>query len=95
MGYGNCLVVNDTPENREVAGDTALYFQAGSPSTIAGVLEALRADPGEIVRRGRAAAARAAERYDWESIADQYARLLRCAAGVARGEAPGDLAGIG
>ena len=35
MGYGNCLVVNDTPENREVAGDTALYFRADSPATLA------------------------------------------------------------
>jgi glycosyltransferase involved in cell wall biosynthesis len=95
MGYGNCLVVNDTPENREVAGDTALYFQADAPATLAGILESLRADPGEIARRGRAAATRAAERYNWETIADQYARLLRCAAGAADSETPGDPAGIG
>ena len=80
MGYGNCLVVNDTPENREVAGDVALYFRAADPATLAALLDRLRADPQEIVRRGRAAAARAAERYNWETIADQYARLLRAAA---------------
>jgi glycosyltransferase involved in cell wall biosynthesis len=82
MGYGNCLVVNDTPENREVAGEAALYFRASAPATLAAVLEQLRSDPAEIVRRGKAAAARAAERYDWEKIADDYARLLREAAGV-------------
>lgn len=81
MGYGNCLVVNDTPENREVAGDTALYFRADSPATLTAVLERLRCDPAEIARRGRAAAMRAAARYDWETIADQYAQLLRAAAG--------------
>lgn len=81
MGYGNCLVVNDTPENREVAGDVALYFRANSPATLTAILERLRTDPGEVARRGRAAAARAAERYDWETIADHYARLLRAAAG--------------
>ncbi len=81
MGYGNCLVVNDTPENREVAGDVALYFRADSPATLAGILEALRRDPAEVARRGRAAAARAAARYDWETITDHYARLLREAAG--------------
>lgn len=83
MGYGNCLVVNDTPENREVAGDTALYFRAEAPATLAALLERLRADPEEAVRRGRAAAARAAERYDWEAIADRYAGLLRSAASAA------------
>ena len=81
MGYGNCLVVNDTPENREVAGDVALYFRADSPATLTAILERLRADPGEVARRGRAAAGRAAERYDWERITDHYARLLRAAAG--------------
>jgi len=81
MGYGNCLVVNDTPENREVAGDVALYFRADQPATLTAVLERLRADPGEVTRRGHAAAARAAQRYDWETTADHYARLLRSAAG--------------
>ncbi len=91
MGYGNCLVVNDTPENREVAGDTALYFRAEAPATLAAVLERLRADPLEALRRGRAAAARAAERYNWETIADQYAGLLRAAAGAGpdAGASPG------
>ncbi len=95
MGYGNCLVVNDTPENREVAGDTALYFRADDPPSLAAILDRLRTDPAEVTRRGRAAAARAAERYDWETIADQYARLLRDAAGSAGTVAPGDPAGIG
>ena len=87
MGYGNCLVVNDTPENREVAGDVAHYFRADAPATLAAILDRLRNDPAEVVRSGRAAAARAAERYDWEIIADQYARLLRAAAGAPIGDA--------
>lgn len=96
MGYGNCLVVNDTPENREVAGDAALYFRADAPATLAALLERLRADPQEIARRGRAAAARAAARYNWETIADQYAHLLRVAAGAAPGTAAaGEEARIG
>ena len=37
MGYGNCLVVNDTPENREVAGDVALYFTAREPATLTAI----------------------------------------------------------
>ena len=54
MGYGNCLVVNDTPENREVAGDAALYFRAHTPGTLAAALERRAPASG----RGRRAAAR-------------------------------------
>ena len=33
MGYGNCLLVNDTLENREVVGGNALFFRAAEPHT--------------------------------------------------------------
>ncbi len=49
MGYGNALVVNDTPENREVAGPEALYFRAEDPPSLAKALEILRADPERAV----------------------------------------------
>jgi glycosyltransferase involved in cell wall biosynthesis len=77
MGYGNCVVVNDTPENREVAGDAGLYFHAGEPATLAHQLEWVRGHPDEARARGEAAARRAAERYSWDAVADQYARLFR------------------
>lgn len=76
MGYGNCVVVNDAPENREVAGDAALYFRVAEPAGLAAILDRLRRDPAEARRLGAAAAARAAERYSWTEIADRYERLL-------------------
>ena len=91
MGYGNCVVVNDTPENREVAGDAALYFRAGAPGDPRrGARAAARATPARSRRRGAAAAARAAERYNWETIADQYAPRCCARGGRARraGERP-------
>ena len=77
MGYGNCVVVNDTPENREVAGDTGLYFRARDPVGLAARLDELRLDPALAAARGSAAAARAARLYSWERVADQYAELFR------------------
>jgi glycosyltransferase involved in cell wall biosynthesis len=77
MGYGNCLLVNDTPENREVAGDTAIYFRADLPATLTAALEWTRLHPAEARRRGEAAAARAAALYDWERVTDGYETLLR------------------
>ena len=77
MGYGNCVVVNDTPENREVAGEAGLYFRAADPASLAEALERLRRDPAEVARRRGLAAERARERYDWEQVADGYAAVLR------------------
>ncbi|HVT60167.1 MAG TPA: DUF1972 domain-containing protein [Thermoanaerobaculia bacterium] len=81
MGYGNCVVVNDTPENREVAGRTALYFHAAEPRTLAERLEQVRRRPERSRDAGRAAARRAARLYSWERIAAQYAELLAVLAG--------------
>jgi glycosyltransferase involved in cell wall biosynthesis len=81
MGYGNCSLVNDTPENREVAGGTGLYFRAAEPATLAERLDWVRGHPERARARGRAAARRAALLFSWERVADQYAALLRKLAG--------------
>ena len=77
MGYGNCVVVHDTPENRETAGETALYFDVAREGSLAAALEGVRRDPEAARARGRAAAERAARCFGWERIADAYAALLR------------------
>jgi glycosyltransferase involved in cell wall biosynthesis len=85
MGYGNCVVVNDTAENREVAGEAGIFFRAANPASLTEALERLRGDPEEVARRRRLAAARAGQRYDWERVADGYATLLRRLSAGARG----------
>jgi glycosyltransferase involved in cell wall biosynthesis len=89
MGYGNCVVVNDTPENREVAGDAALWFRAAEPAGLAAALERVRHDPEAARRLGEAAAARAAERYSWDGVVERYARLFRSLAGRERAGSDG------
>ncbi|HTQ79591.1 MAG TPA: DUF1972 domain-containing protein [Thermoanaerobaculia bacterium] len=81
MGYGNCVVVNDTPENREVAGSDALYFRAAQPASLAAELERVRSDPPAASALGAQMAARAAHLYSWERVADQYAELFYRLAG--------------
>jgi glycosyltransferase involved in cell wall biosynthesis len=87
MGYGNCVVVHDTPENRETAGDAAVYVDVREPASLAAALERLLAEPAEAASRGRLAAQRAAERFGWEAVADAYAALFAdlTAAGRAAG----------
>ncbi len=81
MGYGNCVVVHDTPENREVAGDAALYFDAHSAGSLARALERVRGAPQEVDWRRWAAGERARQLYSWETVADAYARLFERLAG--------------
>jgi glycosyltransferase involved in cell wall biosynthesis len=89
MGYGNCVLVNDTPENREVAGGVGLYFRTGDPASLAERLDQARLHPKRARARGRAAARRAALLFSWERVADQYAALLRKLAGRPAGRYAG------
>lgn len=77
MGYGNCVVVNDTPENREVAGESAYYFRAAEPSSLAAALERVLETRDETVRRGEAMAKRAHARYSWDAVTERYVELFR------------------
>ncbi|MDA8016668.1 MAG: glycosyltransferase [Thermoanaerobaculia bacterium] len=77
MGYGNCVVVNDTPENREVAGPSAYYFRADEPSSLTSALECVLADRTDTRQRGEASAARAKSRYSWDAVTRRYVDLFR------------------
>lgn len=90
LGYGNRLLVNDAPENREVAGPVALYFRAAEPATLTRAFDRVRTEPVEAGERRRAAAvARAARLYSWERVVDAYETLFRTLAGLPpRGPSP-------
>ncbi|HUO87383.1 MAG TPA: DUF1972 domain-containing protein [Thermoanaerobaculia bacterium] len=76
MGYGNCALVNDAPENREVAGDVGLYFRAAEPTSLTTLFDRVSAAPGEAAELGRRAARRAADLYSWPRVVERYERLF-------------------
>ena len=76
MGYGNCLLVNEAPENREVVGDSALYFDATHPETLARLCRQVSQDRAAARELGRKAADRAKQLYSWESVTRQYVELF-------------------
>jgi len=88
MGAGGCVVVNDVPENREVAGEAALYFSAADPSTLAAALERLSDDPALADTMRARARERAAKTYSWEAVTDMYEQLFRRLAARARRPGP-------
>ena len=81
MGYGSVVVVNDTPENREVAGETALYFEASRPASLAEQLDWVLANPDALEPLRQAASARAGEHFNWDAVSEAYRTLFEEMAG--------------
>jgi glycosyltransferase involved in cell wall biosynthesis len=85
MSSGLPLAVADTPVNREICGDAALYFQ---PFSVSGLVEAVRAldrDPELRRRLGEIGRARALRLFGWDDHVD---RLVATFEAVAAGRAP-------
>jgi glycosyltransferase involved in cell wall biosynthesis len=74
MGAGNCVLVFDTPENREVVGDSGLFFS--SAEELSRLLQTAVDDPMLVEDYRVKARARAVANYSWDAIADEYERLL-------------------
>ncbi len=81
MGYGNCMLVNDTAENREVAGDCALYFSASKPSTLGPLMTRLVGAPDTATAWRERARERARERFSWDAVTASYLALFEELAG--------------
>ncbi len=76
MGFGNCILLNDVPENREVAADAALLFRAREPETLTQLFDALDDDQETVARYRRAAKARAQDEYSWDAVTQAYEQLF-------------------
>jgi glycosyltransferase involved in cell wall biosynthesis len=76
MGFGNCVLAHETPEHREVLGDAGLFFDAHRPETLAELLDRVVADPALAAEYRARATARAAVRYSWDRVTDQYDAIL-------------------
>lgn len=77
MGLGNCVLVNGTPENLEVAGEAALPFDAHQPETLAALLQRVIDDGALAEEHRRRAVQRVQERYTWDTVADLTEQLCR------------------
>lgn len=78
MGFGTCVVVNDTPENLESIGDAAFAYEGnmGAPA-LREALEQLLRDPALVAEYGRRGQERVRERYSWDAVTDAYEQLFR------------------
>jgi len=76
MGRGACIVANDVPEHREVLGDAGEYYARNDTASLAVMLSRLVDDGAERARLGVAAAERAAARFSWDHVTDEYETLF-------------------
>lgn len=74
MGFGNCVVALETPENREVVGDAGLYYR--NAEELQAVLQRLIDEPRLLGFYRQKAVARVKVHYDWERVTDQYEQLF-------------------
>ncbi len=75
MGVGNCVLVNDTPENREVVGDCGIFFK--SAEELSTCIQSAIDDPGLVESYREKARTRIQSLYSWDVITDEYEKLFR------------------
>lgn len=77
MAFGNCVVVNDTPENLETMGDAGLSYEGqGGAASLREVLARLVNDPELVAGYRSRASRRVQSHYTWEAVTDEYERLF-------------------
>jgi len=75
MGVGNCVIANDTPENREVLADAGIFFR--DAEELSGQIQLTLADQPLVNRLRDCAQNRAKTRYSWDAVTDAYEKLFR------------------
>ncbi|MBP9838800.1 MAG: DUF1972 domain-containing protein [Proteobacteria bacterium] len=76
MGFANCIISNDTPENREVLSDCGLFYLKNNELDLAGKFSSLLNEPYKILEFRRKALSRAQNVYSWDSVTKKYEDLI-------------------
>lgn len=75
MGAGRPTLVLDTPENREVAGESGTFFRFENRG-MQNALESFLEDSEGLAEQGHRAAERAGNCYSWDAVTRSYEELL-------------------
>lgn len=75
MGAGNCVIVNNTPENREVVGDCGLYFQ--DSESLSHQIRVTLKDAELVECLRKEAAERAKACFSWDAVTSAYEKLFK------------------
>lgn len=76
MGFGNCVIVNGTPENMEVVGDCGLVYRKNDISDLISKMNYVISNPSVVKSFGEKARERVEKHYSWDAVADKYESLF-------------------
>jgi glycosyltransferase involved in cell wall biosynthesis len=77
MGFGNCVVAHDTPENLEAMGPVGLSYNGRQGAeSLRQVLEHLIRNPQVVEERRALCLQYARHNYSWEAVTDRYLELF-------------------
>jgi len=76
MGFGNCVIVNGTPENIEALGDAGIIYRTNDADDLRKKMEFVIQNPQVIQEFGRKAQMKTAIENSWDRIADEYEKLF-------------------
>jgi glycosyltransferase involved in cell wall biosynthesis len=74
MACSNLVIAHDNPFNREVLGDSGIFFRTSAE--LASAVDAIDAGRVDIRMLQRGATDRTRTRYQWDRIADAYLELF-------------------
>ncbi len=77
MAHGNIIIANGTPENREVLGDTGLFYEVNNFRQLSQLFQQIEDNEIEFSEYRHLSQQRAQELYNWELITSQYEELLQ------------------
>ena len=76
MGFGNCVIVNGTPENIEVVGNAGIIYKKNDVEDLREKIEYIIRNPKIIRMYGENAKKRIKANYSWNRITDNYECLF-------------------
>ena len=78
MGMGACIIARDTPANRHVLGDAALWFSDSDPlPSLAEAMKSIAAPGYDSSKITNLARERIRTEYSWDHVARQYDELFQ------------------
>ena len=76
MGFGNCILANDTPEHREALGDSGIIYRKNDACDLQNCIARVLSDDLALLDARRAAHKRALTLFTWNKIASDYEKLF-------------------
>ena len=76
MGFGDCVIVNGTPENIEVVGNAGIIYKKNDVEDLREKIEYVIRNPKSIRMYGEKARKSIKANYSWDAVTDKYENLF-------------------